>query len=893
MNSIFLTGINETSKPKKEISPNTPQNKNKLVKNYNNYIKDKIEDKISLPKEDLIQDINKGFLNYLEKEKSKYADFQQIERFTRKSLLEKHNKYNNNKIKIMERKNRYRFLLQEIQSEMETYYTFGQTGIESSYKEIFLDLQSQIEKKEHELECYMNIYRYLYKQNFILGKKYDEEREKQIVYDNQYDKYINVKKQAKFSTEREELLLNTLEKFHNETKSKYDKQRNDIIKKLNNMNMSIIEIKTDSEELTKFILHIMEKTNVINKKISDIKKCNDAIEKYNSAFQTDYYKLFNKLNTLCYLLNDDNDPKITYDYNELIKNIKDYSKKINKFKSIYKNENTIISQLNLKLKELNKQKIKILQKKNKIGVINKDSNIYEEINKKLTIIKEKRADRELKVKDRKQLILKLLDYFSTYIIKINHKIENLSSTNITLLNALGIENPSGCGIYVLPPGDLSILYDIPNFRDYIIVDDINNKYIVNIDKFKYIDISYNKNMVKFILKMFNIFENNVIELFNVMFHYLFYLSFNKKKLQKRSSKRLTYSNDKLEIISIIKSADIVGNKFDTLIEKNVGSYEDKKRLIKLIENQKKLLYQKDKNNILLLKNNSIDNKDLQLSEEEINSTYLKFLKGPNQNEQEDKNNNINLSNEKLKKLLSKYESANKSLGKRKLNDNQKSGFFSSFDDDEGYDYNNEVVDSEEVVKNYNESKKSAKSCWDIRNYSFKIHKRQYNEKNSRLLSLDDKEMAKILFRKNEIHNLELQFFHEKFKNSFFDNQNVNILYNKYRTKLINEKLLARKKLKNKSKNKNKKLPHVLSEKQIKKYNLDMESCCNNLWGSKKNSESNNHLTEIKNIKKNINRSLSKGNLFKNRNSKKEKSFGKNDRILFSATYSKKFFSCNK
>ena len=892
MSSIFLTGINETSPHKNEHPPNSSEKKNKRVKNYDKYIKEKIEDTLSLPEEDLIQDINKGFLNYLIKEKSKYADFQQIERFTRKSILEKNNKYNNNKIKIMERRNRYKFLLQEIQSEMETYYTFGQTGIETSYKEIFLGLQSEIEKKEHELACYTNIYKYLYKQNYLLGKKYDEERDRQIISDNQYDKYMNVKKHALFSTEREQLLLNTLEKFRDETKSKYDKQRNDTIKKLNYMNMSIIEIKTDSEELTKFIVHIKEKTNAINNKIIEMKKSNDAINKYNKSLQSDYNALYNKLNTLCYLLNDNNDQNKTYDYNDLIKNIKNYTKKMYKLKLKYKNENEIISQLNLKLKEMDEQKIKLLQKKEIIGIVNKNSNIYEEINKKLSVSKAKRIERESKVKEQKQIVLKLLDYLSKYIAKINHKINNLSSSNTTLLNAIGVENVIGTGTYVLPPDNLGILYNFPNFKEYIVADEINNKYTVDIDKFKNIDISYNKNMLNFILRMFNVFENNAIELFNVMYHYLFYLSFNRRKFQKRGSKRFSFSNDGVEIISIIKNAEYFGTRFDTLIEKNVGSYEDKKRLIKLIDNQKKILLQKDKNNILLLKNNSNENKDLQLSEEEINSTYLKFLKGSGQNEQEDINNKINLSNEELKKLLSKYESVNKALGKRKSNDNRRDGYFSYFDDEEGDDYNNEIVDSEEGNKKYNESKKGAKSCWDIRRFSSKVNKKKEKEKekeNNRLLSLDDQEMAKILFRKNEIHNLELQFFNDKFRNSFFDNQNINTLYSKYRTKLINEKLLA----KRKNKTKNKKLPYVLSEKQFNKYKLETNNCYSNLWETIQNSKTNNPLTDIKNIKKNGKRSLSKTNLFKNKKSRKEKSFKKNDRILFSATYTKKFFNCKK
>ncbi len=69
--------------------------------------------------------------------------------------------------------------------DMELYY---QNAKEKLKKEIFLI--------EHELEVYKNTFNEIYRMNYLLNSKLEEENKTEKIFEEQHEKYVNIKEAA-------------------------------------------------------------------------------------------------------------------------------------------------------------------------------------------------------------------------------------------------------------------------------------------------------------------------------------------------------------------------------------------------------------------------------------------------------------------------------------------------------------------------------------------------------------------------------------------------------------------------------------------------------------------------------------------------------------------------
>ena len=857
--STFLTSIN--------IKSNYHEEK-RLAKNRQKDFEDDIEDALGLKNEDdTLEKVNKGLLNYFVQEKTKFADFQKIEDHYRKQLQEKQNIFNNNKLKIIEMKKQYKIIKQEILSSLETYFQFGSGGIDEYYAEKMNAVLDEIQIKKHELDSYNNIHKDLYKENYVLKKKYEDEIKLQTVNDEQFDKYKNIQDHAIQTVERQQYLLNTLKEFHVEEKNSQDKEYSSRLKKLNDLNIHIMEIKKDAIVLNKEINKIKHKQSLIQQKIDENKKINKNIKKYNSSIINDYKLLNKKLNFIFFLANidncDSNDPK---DINSLIKNINFHYAKAHDLNSEFQVKNEYINTLILKLNKLENEKKEILKEKSKIIIIDKDGSDYK-LKKKQIVLNKQNIDNNTKqIENKKGLIFKVFNYWSKYINLINEKIakmtlysntdpdeyllpinlekfyemsdditkrclikngnlfnnnQNINSVkniiNIKLSNnvknnILKIDNTKNSNKNSLIKSfsnKKSKKYGILSNNNFInknnnnitVQKTITNRYSINLDAFRFIHISINKNMILFIIKIFKIFELNLIELYCVMFHSMFHVPQIEESSKESDLKYLNQFKLKtkqiietpLEIFYINKNNSLINNKLNELIKNFHSTYEQRMRMKHLLEVEKRKKFIKEKENILKLKG-ATDKQELKMTDEDLIFTYVQFVKEQNEtnlteynhnshgNEINNSNFNIIDSKKKLKPKINNTKISNwDKINKNNFMMKTDSNFFKDYIAKKRCNLSlNEEVDSDEVAEQKEMITKKYKK------HGF------YKVKSNKLLKLENPEVAKIYFRKNELRNFELQFFADK-KKTFFDTYTFHTLYYNFRTKKKSEQLMKQKK----------------------------------------------------------------------------------------------------
>ena len=855
--STFLTSIN--------IKSNIHEEK-RFAKNRQKDFEDDIENALGLKKEDdTVEKVNKGLFNYFVQEKTKFADFQKIEDHYRKQLQEKQNIFNNNKLKIIEMKKQYKIIKQEILSSLETYFQFGSGGIDKYYSEKMDAVLDEIQLKKHELDSYNELHKNLYKENYLLKKKYEDEIKIQTLNDEQFDKYKNIQNHAIQTVERQQYLLNTLVEFHVDAKNSQDKEYSSRLKKLNNLNMHIIEIKKDAMILNQEINKVKHKQNLIQQKIEENKKINQNIKKYNSVIINDYKNMNKQLNFIFFLANPENcnfqDPK---DINSLIKSINDHYAKAHDFNSEFQVKNEYINTLILKLNTLENEKKEVLKEKMKKIIIDKDGSDYK-IKKKQILLNKKNIESNMKqIENKKGIIFKVFNYWSKYINLMNEKISkmtlysntipdefllpinlekfyemsddatkkyftkngnlfnsipntntekkmlNIKFSNNEKNNNISRKNSISGNLFksfsnkkIKKKGENNNFFNKNNNNDIPTQRSINNKYSINLDAFRFIHISINKNMILFIIKIFKIFELNLVELYCVLFHCIFHLPpeeesskesdlkyLNQFKLKKKPTTEI-----KLEIFHINKNNSLVNDKLSELIQNFHNTNEQRIRMMHLLEIEKKKKYIKDKENILKLKD-ATDKKELKMSDEDLIFSYVQFVKGQNKQnltennynspEKERQNSNIT-SIESTKKSKPKINKINTKITNwDKINNNNymmktDTNFFKDYNSN-NHRYNlsyNEEIDSDEVDEQKEIMAKKIK-----KNGFFKV-------KSNKILKLDNPEVAKIYFRKNELRNFELQFFADKKKN-FFDTYTFHTLYYNFRTKKKSEQLMKKK-----------------------------------------------------------------------------------------------------
>ena len=365
-NDIFITNSNCA---KIKSTYETSQMSNKMSK---------ISQKES-SKEALIE----NFFDYLINENSNYANFEKVTDYYEKKLHQNKNKYDlnldiiKNKKEEIQKLNRYIYsiIIDSVKLEnkdMELYYDKAKEKLK---KEIFLS--------EHELEVYKNTFSEIYKKNYLLSAELEEENIKEKIFEEQHEKYSNIKEAALNKIVHQQEKLKTLnyyfEKCQEINKDLLAKKQ----KKLKQLNYEIHVLKDDEAKNEETLNALLEKNNRINNFIQEKKAQYLIFEKDYNSYIKNYIKDRTNINQVYETFNEKNIDIIINRYNKLKNENRELSNLFSlKSKKII-NLNTIITSMrkeyNFIIKKI-KEKIKAEKEEAKYNIISHNEHI-EEVNK--------------------------------------------------------------------------------------------------------------------------------------------------------------------------------------------------------------------------------------------------------------------------------------------------------------------------------------------------------------------------------------------------------------------------------------------------------------------------------------------------------------------------------
>ena len=383
-NEIFITNTN-TAKIKSTNESSTLTNK---ISKF---------EKKEVSKETLIE----NFFDYLINENSNYANFEKVTDYYEKKLHQNKNKYDLNidiiksKQEEIKKLNNYmcNVIINHVKLEdkdMELYY---QNAKEKLKKEIFLI--------EHELEVYKNTFNEIYRMNYLLNSKLEEENKTEKIFEEQHEKYVNIKEAALSKISKQQEKLKTLnyyfEKCQEINKELISKKQ----KKLKQLNYEIHILKDDEAKNEEELNNLSVKNNRINNFIQEKKSQYSISEKDYKIYIKNYIKDKKNVNQIYEIFDEKNIDHVINNYNKL------------------KNENKKLSGLfSLKSK-------KIVNLNTIITTMEKEYNfIIKSIKEKRKIEKEEAKNNKICYNDRIEEINKLKNQTKYFILEKNEVFAN-------------------------------------------------------------------------------------------------------------------------------------------------------------------------------------------------------------------------------------------------------------------------------------------------------------------------------------------------------------------------------------------------------------------------------------------------------------------------------------
>ena len=299
-NEIFITNTN-TAKIKSTNESSTLTNK---ISKF---------EKKEVSKETLIE----NFFDYLINENSNYANFEKVTDYYEKKLHQNKNKYDLNidiiksKQEEIKKLNNYmcNVIINHVKLEdkdMELYY---QNAKEKLKKEIFLI--------EHELEVYKNTFNEIYRMNYLLNSKLEEENKTEKIFEEQHEKYVNIKEAALSKILKQQEKLKTLnyyfEKCQEINKELISKKQ----KKLKQLNYEIHILKDDEAKNEEELNNLSVKNNRINNFIQEKKSQYSISEKDYKIYIKNYIKDKKNVNQIYEIFDEKNIEHVINNYNKL------------------------------------------------------------------------------------------------------------------------------------------------------------------------------------------------------------------------------------------------------------------------------------------------------------------------------------------------------------------------------------------------------------------------------------------------------------------------------------------------------------------------------------------------------------------------------------------------
>ena len=323
-----------------------------------------------------------NFFDYLINENANYANFQKVTDYYEKKLHQNKNKYDLNLDIIKNKKEEIKKLNHYIYSIIVDSVKLEDKDMEIYYDNVKEKLKKNIFLTEHELEVYKNSFNEIYKKNYLLSAQLEEENIKEKIFEEQHEKYSNIKDAALNKIKNQQERLKTLnyyfEKCQEINKDLLAKKQ----KKLKQLNYEIHVLKDDEAKNEEALNSLLEKNDRINHFIQEKKTQYSISQKDYNSYIKNYIKDRTNINQIYESFNEKNIDLIISKYNKLKNENRELSSLFTlKSKKII-NLNTIVTSMrkeyNFIIKAI-KEKIKREKEETKNNKISHDE-LIEEVN---------------------------------------------------------------------------------------------------------------------------------------------------------------------------------------------------------------------------------------------------------------------------------------------------------------------------------------------------------------------------------------------------------------------------------------------------------------------------------------------------------------------------------
>lgn len=242
-----------------------------------------------------------NFIDYIINEEINNVKFEEIENDYIKEIRNNYRKYNNNKLIIEKKKKEYEEKIKLIEKELLNNYFSTEDYLDKYYKINILNYKRKIQIQTHQIFCYNNMYKRLYKTNILITNRLKNEFKYDIKNKEQFEKYEILRDHGIFEIKKQR---NLLKKIHNILDYNYIENESLLNKKkkiLNQLEFQVSVLKSNNSFYKKYLKNIYfnqnEISNLISKKNISNQNIINEIKNILSNYYSTKFLLFKILNS--------------------------------------------------------------------------------------------------------------------------------------------------------------------------------------------------------------------------------------------------------------------------------------------------------------------------------------------------------------------------------------------------------------------------------------------------------------------------------------------------------------------------------------------------------------------------------------------------------------------
>ena len=362
--------------------------------------------------------LKQNFLDFLIQEQTNFANLDQVYSFYSERAIENRKRYNDNLIKIQKLKEEEDELHKVIYVEVLKNYPIQKTALETYYDSKISKLNSIVSIYNHNLDCYQNMYKRLYKANYLVKKRMEEEMKYDTVSQKQFEKYEILNNHALQTVKKQSSMLKNVQNFIDLTQATYKAEIMKKTKQFNELEFQVFTLKKDTNEIELKIQRLKNEQDELKKTISLRNEYNIKNLMENQTYLQEYFSSKVKLNNIYEILKVKSLEEIINKFNNLQKEYVSYCSMFAKINSEIANLNFEYSELELLLQET-KLKVNLLQTNSTYDELKADTEVIEVKEEKEILSQQYESVKKETLKYEQLIKIVLL-----YIVNYTNKIKN-------------------------------------------------------------------------------------------------------------------------------------------------------------------------------------------------------------------------------------------------------------------------------------------------------------------------------------------------------------------------------------------------------------------------------------------------------------------------------------